>query len=632
MKRPLLLISAIFLLTVIPAYSQARIENKLKFHEAEAYVLFEEYQEALVLYLELIKSYPTNANIKYRIGQCYTFIPSEKQKSVAFLEDAVRNINPKYKNGRFREKGAPYDAYYYLANAYRINNRIDEALATYELFRKNMNTKVYNPAVVDLQIESCLHAREMMKTPVYIRKQNLGSTINNEYPDLNPVVSGDQNSMVFNRLTPFQEALLYVRKTNGRWNDPVNIIPDLGLGQENGNFATSLSKDGKELYLYRRGNDYDGNIYVTRLQGNGRWSNIMKLNDNINTKYWESHATISHDGKKLYFTSNRKDSYGGLDIYVSERDTGNNWGPAKNLGPVVNSVYNEETPFLSDDDRTLFYSSAGLYNMGGYDIFSSTLQNDGTWSAPANMGFPVNSTDDDLFFHPLGQGFEAYYSMISDGGYGLADIYRLEIFSDKNPRRFTVQGIAKIEGLTAAGGGRILVKSVSDKYPGKTITTYTDPATGEYSFAAGHGDFTVSYEAPDAGTVIKELNLPINAPSDTISVPEVFLPNLAPPAVVAEVPAADSIPVPPEIKPAVVKRPPVKKPVRTKVIPEQEEKPAADTAVKEPGQVPVTVPPQPVEETPEKGCRLWYLWLVLGLGLLLILILLRRKKKDKKEG
>lgn len=629
MKRSLLLISAISLLTVIPAHSQARIENKLKFHEAEAYVLFEEYQEALVLYLELIKSYPTNANIKYRIGQCYTFIPAEKQKSVAFLEDAVKNINPKYKNGRFREKGAPYDAYYYLANAYRINNRIDEALTTYELFKKNMDTRIYNPAVVDLQIESCLHAREMMKTPVYIRKQNLGSIINDQYPDLNPVVSGDQNSMVFNRLTPFQEALFYVRKINGRWIDPVNIIPDLGLGQENGNFATSLSKDGKELYLYRRGNDYDGNIYVTRLQGNGRWSNIVKLNDNINTKYWESHATISHDGKKLYFTSNRKDSYGGLDIYVSERDTGNNWGPAKNLGPIVNSIYNEETPFLSDDDRTLFYSSAGLYNIGGYDIFSSTLQNDGTWSAPLNMGFPLNSTDDDLFFHPLGQGFEAYYSMISEGGYGLADIYRLEIFSDKNPRRFTVTGKAVIEGLTAAEGKRILIKSFSEKYPGKTITAYSDPATGEYSFTAGHGDFTVSYEAPDAGTVLKELNLPIDAPSDTIIVPDVLLPNLAPPAVIAEVPAADNIPVPPEVKPATVKRSAAKKPAVKEVTPEPEKKPAADTVRKEPVPVPVPVQPQPVQETHGKECRLWYLWLILGLGLILIFILLRRKKKEK---
>ena len=345
MKRFILLTASLALLMGNVSFSQAIIENRKKFYEAEGFILFEEYQDALADYLQLIKSYPTNSNLKYRIGQCYINIPAEKEKSIAYLEEAVKNINPKYREGRFREKGAPYDAYYHLANAYRINNQIDKALETYEIFNKNLNTKVYNPDVVNLQIESCHNAKELMKTPVYIRKQNLGDVINDEYPDLNPVVSGDQNYMVYNRLTAFQEALFYVKKVNGKWSDPVNIIPDLGLGQEEGNYATSLSQDGKELYIYRRGLDYDGNIYVTKRLNNERWSNIVKLNDNINTKYWESHATVSHDGKKLYFTSNRKDSYGGLDIYVSERDTGNAWGPAVNLGPVINSVYNEDTPF-----------------------------------------------------------------------------------------------------------------------------------------------------------------------------------------------------------------------------------------------------------------------------------------------
>ncbi len=525
MKRFILLTASLALLMGNVSFSQARIENRKKFYEAEGFILFEEYQDALADYLQLIKSYPTNSNLKYRIGQCYINIPAEKEKSIAYLEEAVKNINPKYREGRFREKGAPNDAYYHLANAYRINNQIDKAIETYEIFNKNLDTKVYNPDVVNLQIESCLHAKELMKTPLYIRKQNLGDVINDEYPDLNPVVSGDQNYMVYNRLTAFQEALFFVKKVNGKWSNPVNIIPDLGLGQEEGNYATSLSKDGKELYIYRRELDYDGNIYVTKRLNDDRWSNIVKLNDNINTKYWESHATISHDGKKLYFTSNRKDSYGGLDIYVSERDTGNTWGPAVNLGPVINSVYNEDTPFLTDDDKTLFFSSAGHYNMGGYDIFYSTLLDNGQWSVPMNAGYPVNTTDDDLFFHPLNDGYEAYYSMISEGGYGLADIYRIDIFSENHPRKFIVRGTAKIDGLVAGRDNKITIRSSNSKNPERSVTAYTDPVTGEYEFEAGHGDYEVAFEAPDAERVTRDLNLSITAASDTVDMPGVVLPG-----------------------------------------------------------------------------------------------------------
>jgi|WetSurMetagenome_2_1015567.scaffolds.fasta_scaffold00037_15 tetratricopeptide (TPR) repeat protein len=525
MKRFLLITASIALLTSNLSFSQARIENRNKFYEAEGYLLFEEYEEALTLYLELIKSYPNNNNLKYRIGQCYINIPNEKEKSLSYLEEAVKNINPKYKEGRFRENRAPYDVYYYLANAYRINNQIDKALETYEIFNKNLNTKIYNPDVVKMQIQSCLNARELMKTPLYLRKQNLGDRINNQYPDLNPVVSGDQNSMVYNRLSPFQEDLFYVRKQNGVWSDPVNIIPDLGLGQETGNYATSLSNDGKELFIYRRGNDYDGNIYVTKKLSNDKWTNIVKLNDNINTKYWESHATVSHDGKKLYFTSNRKDTYGGLDIYVSVRDTGNSWGPAVNLGPVINSVYNEDTPFLSEDDKTLFFSSAGHYNMGGYDIFYSTLLDDGKWSVPLNVGYPLNTTDDDLFFHPLNDGYEAYYSMIGEGGYGLSDIYRIEIFSENHPRKFIVKGSAKVDGLLASAGDSIKIRSSNNKNPEKSITLYSDPFTGKYEFPADQGDYILEFEAPGAEKITKELNLSLTSPSDTIIVPGVTLPK-----------------------------------------------------------------------------------------------------------
>ena len=635
MKRFILLTASLALLMGNVTFSQTRTENKKRFYEGEGFILFEEYQDALAAYLKLIKIYPENNNLKYRIGQCYINIPAEKEKAVAYLEEAVQNINPKYKEGRFREKGAPYDAYYYLANAYRINNQLDKALETYDIFNKNLDTKVYNPDVVNLQIQSCLNAKELMKTPLYIRKQNLGAVINDEYPDLNPVVSGDQNYMVYNRLTAFQEALFFVKKVNGKWSNPVNIIPDLGLGQEEGNYATSLSRDGKELYIYRRELDYDGNIYVTKKLSDDRWSNIVRLNENINTKYWESHATVSHDGKKLYFTSNRKDSYGGLDIYVSERDTGNSWGPAVNLGPVINSIYNEETPFLSDDDKTLFFSSAGHFNIGGYDIFHSTLGENGQWSVPENSGYPLSTTDDDLFFHPLTEGFEAYYSMISDGGYGLADIYHIEVFSDKHPRKFIVKGSVKIEGLAnPTDEDRITIRSTNPEFPERSVTAFSDPVTGEYEFEAAHGNYQVAFEAPKAEKVTQDLIIPISTVSDTIFVPGVVLhkTDLVPDLKVEEV-RTDTNKLADKVitEPAKPRRP-ARKYVAPKP-PEPVEKPAlpaVDTTRKEPVVTPVeTVIPT---EEPEKGCRFWYLWLLLGLGIIFFIFILTRKRKKDKES
>jgi hypothetical protein len=691
MKRFILLTALLTLFTSNASHSQARIENKQKFYEAEGYILFEEYDEALTIYLQLIKSYPTNSNLKYRIGQCYIFKPGEKDKALSYLEDAVKNINPNYKEGKFKESGAPYDAYYFLANAYRINNQLDKALETYELFNKNLNTKIYNPDVVNLQIESCIHARELMKTPLYIRKENLGETINDQYPDLNPVVSGDQNSMVYNKLTPFQEALLFSKKVNGKWTDPINIIPDLGLGQEAGNYATSLSEDGKELYIYRRGADYDGNIYVTRQNNNGQWSNIIKLNDNINTKFWESHATLSHDGKKLYFTSNRKGTIGGLDIWVSERDSVDDWSPAVNLGPVINTIYNEETPFLSEDDKTLFFSSAGQYNMGGYDIFYSTLLDNGQWSVPLNVGYPLNTTDDDLFFHPVNSGYQAYYSMIDKSGYGLADIYKLEIFSDDHPRKFTVRGTVNVADLVVSPEDSIMIRSFNAKNPERSLITYSDPRTGEYQFFAQHGDYEITYEAPNSVTVSKYISLPLFAESDTFLVPGIILQktdlvanlyvgagktskdslffklNTEPRSILTvERWAGDSLL---SLEKFVVNdtvfyykmalRDNVDKvifkltdrygnittavvPVERQIVPKHyvqpeynkiiaQQKPV-EVLVKKDTTPKIPVVTTPIQVTPEKGKCLWYLWLLLGLGLVFFFIIFRRKRDKTRKS
>jgi tetratricopeptide (TPR) repeat protein len=521
MKRLVLLTWLLATFINTDLFSQSKEEIRNNFFDAESWILFESYKDALPIYQQLLKINPANANYKYRIGQCYMNIPGEKAKAVSYLEDAVKNINPNYKEGKYSETRAPYDALYYLANAYRINNQLDKALTTYEQFRKNLNPAVYDTTVVNLQIQSCHNAIELMKSPLYIKAKNLGRVINGTNNDFNPVVSEKEDLIVFSRSQPFYDALMYSVKVNGVWSEPQNMNELLKVDRDL--YPTCLSKDGKELYLYSSA-DYDGNIYRSKFE-NGTWSPILKLNDNINTKFWESHAVISHDNKKLYFTSNRKGTFGGLDIYVSNRDSTGDWGPAINLGPEINTPYNEESPFLSSDDKTLFFSSRGHYNMGGYDIFYSKLLDNGSWSVPVNIGSPLNTSDDDMFFNPIGQGFEGYISKELAGGYGKQDIYKIEIFSDKHPRQFFVKGTVKAADLIGGINDSVRVSALNLKDPNHVMIVYSNPKTGEYEFQLPQGNYQITYEGDGSGKVIRNLDLALTNPSDNFLLPGTLLPK-----------------------------------------------------------------------------------------------------------
>ncbi|MEI6048559.1 MAG: hypothetical protein WCS03_06640 [Bacteroidota bacterium] len=520
MMKKLLLLS-LLLATLInhDLISQSKAEIKNNFYDAESLFLYDSYKDALFIYLQLLKIYPNNSNYKYRIGQCYLNIPGEKKKAISYLEDAVKNINPDYKKGKFRETGAPYDALNYLANAYQINYQLDRALETYETFRKNINSEQYDTTIVNLEMQSCLNAREIMRNPLYVKEKNLGNIINGNNSEFNPVVSDNEDMLVFSRSLPFYDAILYSTKTNGKWSVPLNMNELLNVDRDL--FPTSISKDGKTLYLYNSAN-YDGNIYSSNFE-NGRWSPIVKLNDKINTKYWESHATISHDNSKLYFTSNRKGTLGGLDIYVSKRDSSGDWGTAVNLGPVINTPYNEESPFLSADDKTLFFSSRGHLNMGGYDIFFSTLRNNGEWSVPSNVGYPINTTDDDLFFKTQNDGYEGYITKDNPGGFGKLDIYRVEMFSNNHPRKFFVRGIVKASDLMNNLRDSVKVSIMNIKNSGQKLVIYSNPETGEFDLNLPQGNYQIKYEGYGSETTVKNFDLPITNPSDSFELPWTML-------------------------------------------------------------------------------------------------------------
>jgi outer membrane protein OmpA-like peptidoglycan-associated protein len=429
MKKILTIITVCFLV-IFTSFSQ-QYQEVLKgiFLDAEFFLMDESYADALVEYQKLLtRGYENNANINYRIGVCYLNMPGEKAKGVPYLEKAVTNVTSKYQEGIFKETRAPYDAWLYLGNGYRIINQLDKAVQAYQKYKELIkDEKSEMSKYADQQIVSCNNAKKAQENPVYVIQDNLGDIINTEFSDFNPVVSADENTLVYMTTLKFYNALKYSKKVDGKWTEPINITPEI---QSDGNqYANSLSKDGTQLYLNMEDN-FNSDIMFSNYQ-NGRWDKSELLNKNINTKFWESHASISPDGQSLFFTSNKKGGYGEMDIYVSRKDENGEWGVAMNLGPAINTELNEDHPFLSEDGKVLYFASQGHFNIGGYDIFKSEQMADGTWSKPVNLGYPLNTTDDDLFFYPSGNGKYGYQARFADDNFGLRDIYRFEIFESE---------------------------------------------------------------------------------------------------------------------------------------------------------------------------------------------------------
>jgi outer membrane protein OmpA-like peptidoglycan-associated protein/tetratricopeptide (TPR) repeat protein len=407
--------------------NESEIALKEYFLDAEFFLAQEFYKDALNDFIQVYRrGYEDNANVNYKIGICYLNIPGQKDKAVDYLAKASNSVSTKYKESSLNEKNAPIDVFLYLGNAYRVTNRLDEAIASYnkykELAPKNEPDLL---SYANQQIEACNLANEFMSNPDTVVFENLGEVINTSTNQYKPVISGDGSTIAFMHGLPFYDAVYVSKKENGSWSKPENITPQ--ILSDGDQFVTCISYDGTVLYLTRE-DEFNSDIYRSEYI-DGRWGPSQVIGSNVNTKYWESHAAISDDGNTLYFTSNRKGTIGAMDIYVSTRMDDGFWGPAKNLGAGINTELNEDTPFITADGKMLFFSSQGFTSMGGYDVFVSELQESGEWSIPKNLEFPLNTTDDDLFYNPWGDGSVGYMARIMEDTYGEMDIYKVTLVS-----------------------------------------------------------------------------------------------------------------------------------------------------------------------------------------------------------
>jgi hypothetical protein len=478
-------------LVVFPIAVSAQSSEEMKkiFAKAESYYLYEEYELANQLYILL--ETPDNLNIKYKIGTCYLNIPGEKEKAIPYLEEAVKNSSYDSKTDLFKETKSPLDAYFYLGKAYMINNELEKGLNTFETFNKlARDTKskggMKNLEFIDQQIQACKNAIQFKENPVNFSKKSMGSDFNLGSINENPAVSYDGNTIVYTEKRGIVNVIFFSKKERGVWQPPIEITAQLNAGEDCS--SCSLNSDGSELYLYKTDN-YDGAIYSSNYV-NGAWTSLKKLNKNINTKFYESHAAVSADGKKLYFSSNRDGGQGNLDIYLSEKDASDDWGPAVNLGAAINTPFNEDTPFITQNDSILYFSSEGHNSMGGFDNFKSQKIGP-VWKTPANLGYPINSPDDDKFFQPLNNGLNAFYSITTD--YKKKDIFYLGIGGSDINQLFEIKGKLSLKDTIVTFDENFAINLIS-KTTGDTVDVgHPNKNTGLYSFIVSSGTYNLLY-------------------------------------------------------------------------------------------------------------------------------------------
>jgi hypothetical protein len=439
------------LLILFPFASQAksnRDDSKVIYEAAEQYFVDENYSAALPLYLRLDSIAKGNADINFKIGFCYLNSSTYKTKAIPYLEEAIKNISDKYTGGNLKETTAPISTYYYLAKAYHLNYEWDKAIAMYEKYISVLGTDPKNAKDIEdtrHDIETCNYGKELVKTPLKVIISNLGPNVNSEYPDYSPVVSLDEQTLIFtsrrkggatDEKLPNGQYLedIYVSKfVNDLWEKAVPIGPAINTPKHEA--TINLSADGQKLLIYK--DEAGGNIYVSELKGS-EWGAPVLLEAPVNGPNWEPHACFTSDNRAIYFVSDRPGGFGGRDIYKCLRLPNGKWGPAQNLGEKINTKYDEDGIFIHPDGKQIYFSSKGHQSMGGFDIFTSKIDDEnGYWSEPVNYGYPVNTTDDDVFLITSVDGKRAYFSSDKEGGLGEKDIYMID-FPEFQPRDITI--------------------------------------------------------------------------------------------------------------------------------------------------------------------------------------------------
>ena len=401
------------------------------------------FYDADIIADKLITLNANSSNYNYRKGFGLLKLRKNSSDAVSFLQKAIVDTDPLYDAYSPNEKSAPVDAYFHLGNAYHLNESFEEAIDMFSLFISKSQKKSELIPVAKMRIAQCNNGIEAKENKGNAKLKNLGNIVNTVYPDYSPVVSLDGSVLYFTSKRPWENSesdgyknpqlneypediyVSYMNLTDSSWENPTRLNV---CTAERNEASLAVSADERKILIYSDSTGL-GDIYFSDFYSN-KFNSITRLDDDsINSPHFESHGMVSHNNTLLFFASDRPGGYGGLDIYVSKRTKDNKWSAPENLGPTINTSANEDAPFISIDDRRLFFTSDGENSIGGYDVFYSDMKDNGTWSKPENLGYPINSVDDDLFYTTTIDGSRGYLTSRRNGGNGETDIY--EIFNEE---------------------------------------------------------------------------------------------------------------------------------------------------------------------------------------------------------
>jgi len=414
----------IFLILLISLFSQTILfsqnsDFKKTIKKADNKYEINDYYGALKLYSSLYLQDSTNKELNYKLGVC--------NFKMGHYKAAANNFSK-------TSSSVSLELFRYKAALAHIEKKFKKAINYYNGYKLIAGKKDLDNQEINRLINKVTYAQQAIKNKRNVTIQNVGNPINTKYDEYVPLISADESMLLFTSRRPgstggfldpndrpFED--IYVSyKSNETWSLPKQLRK--GLNTATNDACVGLSADGQILFIFKTNeNLYSGDLYECRM-GFDDWEDPVKLGANINSENIESSASITIDDKTLYFSSDREGGFGGKDIYKVQRLPNGEWGNAINLGPTINTPQDEDAPFIHMDSRTLYFSSKGHQNMGGYDIFKTELEND-NWTIPVNLGYPINTVKDDIFFVLAADGKSGYYSSSREGGLGGQDIYKV---------------------------------------------------------------------------------------------------------------------------------------------------------------------------------------------------------------
>jgi outer membrane protein OmpA-like peptidoglycan-associated protein/tetratricopeptide (TPR) repeat protein len=448
------------------------------------------YTEAVQIMKHLVDKEPDFTDAWYILGLSYFKRSNSNFKEAGKNFQKVIELCPTYN----------VYAYYYLAEISYAAEKYDSTIRFCEAFLKDVDKiksdKDYSRAA-DLLKYSKFYLK-MVQNPVPFDPHVVEgvSTPENEYL---PMITADNQTIYFTRETKqegerntliqsekYKEKFMYSQlQPDGKFSSGEEMPDPFNMNDNEG--GASLTVDNKTLYYtvckYTQNHTYyNCDIYYSEFV-DGDWTPIKSVSDKINLPTtWESQPSISADGKTLYFVSDRSGGYGGYDIYRSVKNEQGEWGTPINLGPTINSTGNEKSPFIHPDGKTLYFSSDGWMGLGGYDIFYSRLKDDGTWSTPVNIGYPVNSADDEVGFFVSTNGQKGYFASNKLKGVGGWDLYSFDLYDAAKPGKVLfVSGTVKATSESEMSKTRIELKNMDTK---KISEIPLDSTTGKYTAVA----------------------------------------------------------------------------------------------------------------------------------------------------